>query len=211
MASSRNTEVRHPVSFKILHELIMWSIVALALTGFYIHRPFIEGGGFLMSFSRGVHNLFAIILIVSAVTRILAMFIGRDRDWRSFIPMGSDFKILGKTINYYAYISDEPMLTKKYNPLQMLTYSAVFILMLFQILSGLALKYVYAFSWFNYGWFNNPIEVRMAHFVVTWLFIWFVMVHLYLTIREKFHEIRQMHLYASETAEEPETVKEPGS
>jgi Ni/Fe-hydrogenase 1 B-type cytochrome subunit len=211
MASSRSTELRHPISFKILHELIMWSIVALAFTGFYIHRPFIEGGGFLMSFARGVHNLFAIILIVSVVTRILAMFIGRDRDWRSFIPTGADFKLLPKTINYYAYIGDEPVLKKKYNPLQMISYSFVFIMMLFQIISGLALKYVNAFAWFNYGWFNNPIEVRMAHFVVTWLFIMFIMIHVYLSIREKFREIREMHLYASETAEEPGTAREPGS
>lgn len=208
MAKTQSTQARHPLSFKILHELIMWSIVALALTGFYIHRPFVEGGGFLMSMMRGVHNLFAIILIVSVVTRVVLMFTGRDRDWRSFLPTGSDFKLLGRTINYYAYISDEPVLTKKYNPLQMLSYCLAFVLVVFQILSGLALKYVVAFSWLNFGWFGNPIEVRMGHYVVTWLFIMFIMVHVYLTIREKFHEIREMHLYGQEPSETP--VKGPG-
>jgi Ni/Fe-hydrogenase 1 B-type cytochrome subunit len=210
MAKTTSTQARHPLSFRILHELIMWSIVALALTGMYIHEPFVAGGGFLMGMMRGVHNLFAIILIIAAVTRVVMMFVGRNRDWRSFLPTGSDFKLLGHTINYYAYISDEPKLTKKYNPLQMVSYCLAFVLVLFQIISGLALKYVTAFSWFNYGWFGNPIEVRMGHFIVTWLFIMFIMVHVYLTIREKFYEIREMHLYGRETAEEPETVKEPG-
>ncbi len=198
MAKTQRTELRHPLFFKILHELIMWSIVMLALTGFYIHRPFVEGGGFLMSMMRGVHNLFAIILIVSAVTRVAFMFIGPNRDWRSFVPTGADFKLLGPTINYYAYIGKEPVLTKKYNPLQMMTYCLAFVLVLFQIISGLALKYVTTFSWFNFGWFGNPIEMRMGHCVVTWLFIMFIMVHVYLSIREKFQEIREMHLYASE-------------
>jgi hypothetical protein len=44
--------------------------------------------------------------------------------------------------------------------------------------------------------------------VVTWLFIMFIMVHVYLTIREKFHEIREMHLYGQEPSEAP--AKEPG-
>jgi Ni/Fe-hydrogenase 1 B-type cytochrome subunit len=208
MARPRSAPLRHPLSFRVLHELIIWSILALLITGFYIHRPFIEGGGFLMSMSRGVHNLFAIILIVSAVSRVASMFIGRDRDWRSFVPSGSDLKKLGKTINYYAYFRDEPELTKKYNPLQMLTYCLVFVLVLFQIIAGLSLKYVFAFGWFNFGLFNNAIEVRMAHYVVAWLFIMFIMLHVYLAIREKFHEIREMHLYGRETAEEPETAGE---
>ncbi|MFH1647650.1 MAG: cytochrome b/b6 domain-containing protein [Chloroflexota bacterium] len=204
MAIARN-ETRHPLSYRILHELIIWSIVALIATGFYIHSPFVGGAGFLMSLTRGVHFLFAAILIIAAVIRVLAMFIGKDRDWRSFIPTGSDFKLLPRIINYYAYVSDEPQLKKKYNPLQMISYCLAFVLILFQIISGLALNYPDgAFSWFNYGWFNNEIEVRMAHFVVTWLFLMFLMIHVYLTVREKFSEIKEMHLYSAEESEAEE-------
>jgi Ni/Fe-hydrogenase 1 B-type cytochrome subunit len=197
------------LSFRILHELIIVSVIILIVTGFYIHRPFVGGAGFLMAMVRGVHFFFAAVLIISAVTRIVNMFAGKDRDWRSFIPTGSDFKLLPKIINYYAYIGDEPVLKKKYNPLQMISYCLAFVLVIFQILSGLALKYVSAFGWFNYGLFNNEIEVRMAHFVVTWLFIMFLMIHVYLTIREKFQEIKEMHLLSTiEESEEPEKAKE---
>ena len=199
---------RHPLSFRILHEIIMLSILVLIITGFYIHRPFVGGAGFLMSLTRGVHTFFAVVLIITAVARILAMFIGKDRDWKSFIPTGSDFALLPRIINYYAYVGKEPVLTKKYNPLQMISYCLAFVLVIFQILSGLALMYPDGFmSWFNYGFLNNEIESRMAHFVVTWLFIMFVMIHVYLTIREKYSEIREMHLLASEESEE--AMQEP--
>jgi Ni/Fe-hydrogenase 1 B-type cytochrome subunit len=198
MTGVSTKEVRHPLSFRILHEIIMVSILLLIVTGFYIHRPFVGGGGFLMVMTRGVHFFFAAILIIATVARIVSMFVGRDRDWRSFIPTGADFKLLPRTINYYAYISKEPELKKKYNPLQMISYCLAFILIVFQIISGLALKYPDgAFSWFNYGWFNNEIQVRMAHFVVTWLFVMFLMIHVYLSIREKFSEIKEMHLLSS--------------
>jgi len=207
MAKLKNNEIRHPMSFRILHELLMVSIIILVVTGFYIHRPFVGGAGFLMAMVRGVHFFFAIVLIISAVARVINMFVGKDRDWRSFIPTGSDIKLLPKIINYYAYIGDEPVLKKKYNPLQMFSYCLAFVLVVFQILSGLALNYVSSFGWFNYGWFNNEIEVRMAHFVVTWLFVIFLMIHVYLTIREKFQEIKEMHLLSS-SEESKETVKE---
>ncbi len=206
MANVKNS-VRHPMSFRILHELIIVSILLLIVTGFYIHRPFVGGAGFLMAMVRGVHFFFAAILIISAVARIISMFVGKDRDWRSFIPTASDFKLLPKIINYYAYVGDEPVLKKKYNPLQMISYCVVFLMVIFQILSGFALNYVSAFGWFNYGWFNNEIVVRMAHFVVTWLLLMFIMVHVYLTIREKFHEMKEMHLLSS-AEEGEETVKE---
>jgi Ni/Fe-hydrogenase 1 B-type cytochrome subunit len=208
MANSKNIEARHPMSFRILHELIMVSILLLIITGFYIHRPFVGGGGFLMSLMRGVHFFFAIVLIITTIARVVAMFVGKDRDWRSFIPTGADFKLLPRVLNYYAYIEKEPVIRKKYNPLQMISYCLAFVLIIFQILSGIALKYPDgAFSWFNYGWLNNEIETRMAHFVVTWLFIMFLMIHVYLTIREKFSEIKEMHLLSG-TEENKEAVKE---
>jgi Ni/Fe-hydrogenase 1 B-type cytochrome subunit len=198
MASTSVTEVRHPLSFRILHEIIMVSILLLIVTGFYIHRPFVGGAGFLMVMMRGVHFFFAAILVIAIVARIISMFTGKDRDWRSFIPTWSDFKSLPKTFGYYFYINKEPEITKKYKSTQMFSYCLVFILIIFQIISGLALKYPDgAFSWFNYGWFNNEIEVLMAHFVVTWLLVMFMMIHVYLTIREVFSEMKQMHLLSS--------------
>jgi Ni/Fe-hydrogenase 1 B-type cytochrome subunit len=208
MANQINGTSRHPMAFRILHEVIIVSIILLIITGFYIHRPFVGGGGFLMSLTRGVHFFFAIVLTIAVLVRIISMFVGKERDWSSFIPTWSDIKLLPKIIAYYAYIGKEPALKKKYNPLQMISYCLAFLLIIFQIISGLALKYPDgAFSWFNYGLFNNEIEVRIAHFIVNWLFVMFIMIHIYLTIREKFHEIKEMHLLSS-TEESEETAGE---
>ena len=208
MASKINNASRHPLAFKILHELIIVSIILLILTGFYIHRPFVGGAGFLMSLTLGVHFFFAGVLVIAFVVRVITMFVGKNRDWRSFIPTWSDIKLLPKIMAYYAYLGKEPEIKKKYNPLQMISYCLVFLFIIFQIISGLALKYPDgAFSWFNYGLFNNEIEARIAHFIVTWLLIMFMMIHLYMSLREKFSEIKQMHLL-SRTDESEETVKE---
>jgi len=193
--ATQNMATRHHLSFRILHELIITAIILLIITGFYIHRPFVGGGGFLMSLVRGVHFFAAGILIIAAVLRILGMFFGRNRDWRSFIPTFADVKMLPNVINYYAYLGKEPDIKKKYNPLQMISYCLAFVLVVFQIVSGFALQYPDGWlRWFNYGLFNNEVQVRMAHYVINWLFIMFLMIHVYLTIREKVSEIKEMHL-----------------
>ncbi len=198
MTTTQKIEIRHPLAFRILHEIILVAIILLVLTGFYIHRPFVGGGGFLMSLARGVHFFAAGVLTISVVLRIVGMFFGPNRDWRSFIPTAADFKLFPKVINYYAYIGKEPVITKKYNPLQMISYCLAFILIIFQIISGFALKYPDGWlAGFNYTLFNNEIEVRIAHYVVNWLFVLFLMIHVYLTFREKFAEIKEMHLYST--------------
>lgn len=190
-----NTQERHPLAFRTLHEVILTSILILILTGFYIHRPFVDGAGFLMALVRGAHFLFAAVLVIGAVLRVIFMFIGRNRDWRSFIPSSYDLKQLPRTINYYAYISKKPDLKKKYNPLQMVSYCLIFLLVIFQIISGFSLQYPDGWlSWLSYGIFANEVQVRIVHYVVSWVFILFMMIHVYLTIRENFKEIADMHL-----------------
>ena len=209
MAVSQMRAERHPLLHRILHEIMMASILFLIVTGFYIHRPFVDGGGFLMSLTRGVHFFFAGVLIIVFVLRIITMFFGPHRDWRSFIPTGYDFKLLPKFVLYYAHIGKQPETKKKYGPLQMISYSGISLLVLFQIFSGFALNYPNgaAISWFNYGLFANAIETRLAHFIVTWTFLLFLMIHVYLAIRESFSEIKQMHLL-SDGDENKEAVKE---
>jgi Ni/Fe-hydrogenase 1 B-type cytochrome subunit len=179
---------------------MMASILFLIATGFYIHRPFVDGGGFLMSLTRGVHFFFAGVLILVFLLRVITMFIGPYRDWRSFFPTGYDFKLLPKFILYYAHLGKQPETKKKYNALQMITYSGILLLVLFQIFSGFALNYPNgaAISWFNYGLFANAIETRLAHFIVTWAFLLFLMIHVYLSIRENVQEIKEMHLLREE-------------
>ncbi len=195
MKTQQPSAERHPTLFVWTHVFFVTSIILLILTGLYIHMPFIGGGGFFMSMVRGVHFFSAGVLIISFIVRVPGMFIGSRHDWFAFIPTFYDLKLFPKVIKYYTYLGPETKSKKKYNPMQMFSYSGVFILILFQIVSGFALQYPDGWlSWFTYGIFNNPVILRMAHYVVNWFFVFFVMIHAYLALREDPIEISTMYL-----------------
>lgn len=187
---------RHPMVYRILHRLIMFSILLLIITGFYIHYPFVDNGwGFMMATMRGVHFFCAGVLTLSVILRVILMFVGRNRDWASFLPTLKDYILLPKVLCHYAHLCDMPNVSKKYNPLQMMSYTAVFLLAIFQILSGFAMMYPDGWlSWFNYGIFGTEVNTRIAHYIINWVFIIFVMIHLYLGIRDAFDEMKEMHM-----------------
>ncbi len=196
MAELKTKLPPHPLVNRILHMILLTAIIILIITGLYIHKPWIgDGGGFLMALMRGVHFLFAAVLIVAVVFRVVRMFWGRDKDVKGFIPDDEDWKILPEVFNYYARLGKKPLQKKRYNPLQMSTYVMVFVMAIFQIITGFILQYPDGIlSPITYGVFNNEINVRVAHYIVTWMFILFLIVHIYLGIRESIHEMKEMHL-----------------
>jgi Ni/Fe-hydrogenase 1 B-type cytochrome subunit len=152
-----------------------------------------------MSLARGVHFFFAAVLIVATVIRIIMMFIGKNRDWPSILINLKDLALLPRFIAYYLHFTKrEPKLSKKYNPLQMIAYVGVFILIVFQILSGLGMLYPDSFmAWFSYGIFGNEYNARIAHYIVNWTFVVFLAIHMYLIIRpcrpDEAEGIKEMH------------------
>ena len=195
MSESQIKFPAHPVTDRILHSLILFSILLLCVTGLYIHKPWMaDGWGFMMSLMRGVHFLCAAVLLVAVIFRIVRMFVGRNKDWRNFIPNGEDMRLFGTFINYYARIRSKPVNKKRYNALQMLSYCLMFVLAIFQIVTGFILLYPEALGGLSYGVFGNEINARVAHYIVTWIFIIFLMIHDYLSIRESLHEMKEMHV-----------------
>jgi Ni/Fe-hydrogenase 1 B-type cytochrome subunit len=196
MANSSVQQKRHPLVFLILLRLTLVSVLFLIATGFYIHYPFIgNGGGFLMALARGVHFFFAGILIISVVLRIILMFVGKNRDWSSFIPNFRDIALLPRVILHYMHLGDMPEITKKYNPLQMISYLVVFLLAIFQIILGFALMYPGgAMSWLNYGIFGSEVNTRIAHYIINWIFVLFLIVHTYLAIRDSFADTKEVFM-----------------
>jgi Ni/Fe-hydrogenase 1 B-type cytochrome subunit len=196
MTEKTNHFPPHPMVNRILHMVILVCILLLIITGLYIHKPWIgDGLGFMMSLMRGVHFLCAIILIVAIVFRIVNMFAGRYKDAKEFFPNKADWQIFPSIVNYYARIGKKPVQKKRYNPLQMSSYIVVFVLAILQIITGFMLMYPDGvLSFLTYGVFNNELNVRVFHYIVTWLFILFLMIHIYLGIRESQNEMREMHL-----------------
>lgn len=206
MAKLKAQIARHPMLNRILHQFIMASIILLALTGFYIHAPFINnGGGFLMAMMRGVHFACAGILTIAFAVRIIWMLISPGRDWKNFIPGFKDLLLIPKVVMHYLHIGKKPDIKKKYNPLQMLAYCLAYVLALFQVITGFALQYPDGILRpIAYGVFGNPVNLRVAHYIVSWVFVIFILIHIYLAIRESFKDIKQIHLFSKGDAEKVE-------
>jgi Ni/Fe-hydrogenase 1 B-type cytochrome subunit len=204
MAKSQVIAERHPLAFRVTHLAILSSILILVVTGFYIHRPFIaDGGGFLMSLTRGVHFFAAGVLMVTTLLRLISNFIGRKRDWRHFMLNGRDLAIIPRVIAHYLHLADMPEIRKKYNPLQMIAYYIVLLMIIFQAISGFALQYPDGWlSGFNYAFFTSEVATRLAHYIITWGFVLFLMIHLYIGIREALVEIKAMVLLQDIEGEE---------
>jgi Ni/Fe-hydrogenase 1 B-type cytochrome subunit len=209
MANIKLQEKRHPKIFLILLRLILVAAILLIITGFYIHYPFVgNGGGFLMSIMRGVHFFAAGVFTISVVLRIILMFLGRNRDWSSFLPNWRDIIVLPRVVAYYLHLGDMPELKKKYNPLQMMAYTAIFLLAIFQIISGFALMFPDGgLAWFNYGIFGSEVNTRVAHYIINWIFVLFLIVHMYLAIRDAKDETKEVFMLGS-AEEKQETAKE---
>ncbi|MCJ7763717.1 MAG: cytochrome b/b6 domain-containing protein [Dehalococcoidales bacterium] len=200
MANSDVQQKRHPLVFLILLRLTLVSVLFLIVTGFYIHYPIISnGGGFLMSLMRGVHFFAAGILTISVALRVILMFIGKNRDWSSFLPSFSDVALVPKVVCHYMHLCDMPKISKKYNPLQMMTYTAVFLLAILQIFFGFALMYPDGWlAWLNYGIFGTEVNTRIAHYIINWVFVLFLIVHTYLAIRDSFADTKEVFMVKGE-------------
>ena len=195
MANS-DVKKRHPTVFLILLRLILVSVLLLIVTGFYIHYPIISnGGGFLMALMRGVHFFAAGILTISVTLRIILMFFGKNRDWSSFIPNFRDIALLPRVILHYMHLGDMPETTKKYNPLQMIAYLVIFLVIVFQIILGFALMFPEGWlAGLNYGIFGSEVNTRIAHYIINWVFVLFLIVHTYLAIRDSFADTKEVFM-----------------
>src|SRR5574340_952805 len=78
---------------RVTHWLIALSIVVLAVTGFYIGRPFIivsgpAGQHFVMGTMRVIHFYAAIVFIAALTARVAWMFLGNTyARWDKFLPV----------------------------------------------------------------------------------------------------------------------------
>lgn len=174
------------------HWLIAGSIVVLALTGFYIGRPFLAAEGeatqrFVMGWVKVVHYYGSIVFTLAVAARILWMFRGPPCSrWRQFIPVSARRRRgLLETLKFYLILRSRPPAVVGHNPLAGLTYVAVFCLYLVMILTGFALYSVSAHASYMKMWdfllpiFGGPQGTRWLHHVVMWLLLGFVVHHIF--------------------------------
>jgi Ni/Fe-hydrogenase 1 B-type cytochrome subunit len=184
------------VPIRINHWGMVISIFILIATGFYIAGPFTVYEGetvkkFFMGDVRFVHILFGVFLSFIFIWRVyLAFFSKFHADWKDFFAF-TDWPNTVKQLKFYALVSKEPAEHKYlYGPMQSLAYGGLMVMILFIVLTGVILMgagYHAGLTGLIYK-IVKPFEnlvgglamVRWIHHILTWCFILFIVVHIYM-------------------------------
>lgn len=195
------TDIRFPikewsVAIRINHWCMVLFILILIITGIYIAMPFTVLHGetvnkFLMGNNRFVHILFGVGLVFIFIWRMYLMFFSRfHADWKDFFAF-TDVKNTIQQLKFYMLVTEKPPEHKfLYGPFQSLAYGGLMVMLFAMCLTGVILMgpaYHAGITAFVYK-LVKPIEtllgglagVRVIHHILTWCFILFGVVHLYM-------------------------------
>lgn len=183
---------------RYMHWVAALCIVALVVTGLYVGRPYFMTSGeasshFLMGKVRFVHFLSAAVLVMTGIVRVYWLFMGnRFERWSALFPVRRrDRKNFVQMVKFYLFI--HPERAPKYlghHPLQQLSYTGVYAITFLMVLTGFAMYgqsdpggfFYLTTNWVNALFGGAPI-VRFVHHVLTWAFLIFLPLHIYLSIR----------------------------
>ncbi len=190
---------------RLLHWLNFVCILALVATGFTIADPPAlqsakeASGQYWFGWARFIHFMAAYLFLLGFLGRIYWGFVGNEFvRWRSFLPLSRvQWRQVWKVLCLDVFmICKLPIEATGSNPLATLVYSGIFLVMLFQILSGFALYSAMSPSWFPrlFAWmtplFGGEAALRQWHHLASWAFIVFLMGHIYLSFYHDYLEGR---------------------
>jgi Ni,Fe-hydrogenase I cytochrome b subunit len=187
-----------PVWPKLMHFQHVAAMIALVFSGMYIRFPFFSGGRTAM---RYVHYVALTVVIVNLVARLWYAFGSTRRDYREFVISKQQIITLPQVLLYYTFFKPSYPHLSKYNIMQKMTYSMFAPLLIAQAFTGLALltftiplvnatpRFLLVGWWLGAalgsvdlaGWW-----MRTLHYLINWMFILFVTIHVYLSLSEDF-------------------------
>ncbi|MHB8170282.1 MAG: Ni/Fe-hydrogenase, b-type cytochrome subunit [Thermincolia bacterium] len=175
----------HPFPQRIFHGVNFVSIVLLVITGFYINKPFVDG---VMNGMRYLHFLAMFVVVANLTVRIYYAFLGKYKDAGDFAVRSKDWRNLLPTLKYYLFLGPYPA-NSKYNPMQKLTYLMYLPLLLFQAFTGLIMYRPELFDGLI-KMMGGMASVRGYHYVLMWVFIAYVIVHVYMVLTEAMDKVK---------------------
>jgi Ni/Fe-hydrogenase b-type cytochrome subunit len=131
--------------------------------------------------------------VATAILRIYWLFAGNKFErWRALFPVrSSDWQNLVKVAKGYLFIRvEEAPQYLGHHPLQQLSYTGIYVLAAAQVVTGFYLYGLsdpggFFFTWF--AWVGSLLGgaqmVRFFHHVMTWLWLMFIPIHIYLSVR----------------------------
>jgi Ni/Fe-hydrogenase 1 B-type cytochrome subunit len=188
---------------RIYHWVTAIAVVALAATGLMIGAPVAvmstreAYAGYWFGTVRFVHFAAAYVFLFALVLRVYWLFVGNSHArWSAFIPVGrfgSFFRDMWAVIRTDVLQLQKPPLDfVGHNPLAATTYACIFLLSVFQIVTGFALYAPMSAAWLPglFAWVSplmgGDAGVRLWHHAGTWAFVLFTVVHVYLVL---YHDV----------------------
>lgn len=183
---------------RAMHWAAAISIVVLVATGFYIGKPYFVTSGeasshYLMGWMRFLHFAAAGVFVATAIVRVYWLFAGNQFErWRALFPVTrKDWINFFKQVKFYLMIRpEEAPQYLGHNPMQQLSYTAIYGIALVQVVTGFAMygqSRPGGFFYRLFGWvvplLNGIQVVHFVHHVFTWAFLIFVPIHIYLALR----------------------------
>jgi Ni/Fe-hydrogenase 1 B-type cytochrome subunit len=146
-----------------------------------------------MAEMRYIHFLFMYVLAFNWIVRIYWAIFGSERDIKNFLPEEENRGKLLPLVKYYLFLQEKHPKTAKYNPLQKMTYVFWFFLVFLQGLTGFSLYWpdLSLFASFN-QWVGGLAVMRSIHYLIMWVFIVTVVLHVYLSLAEDFRAFLNM-------------------
>jgi len=186
---------------RAMHWAAAASILLLMATGFFIGRPYFAAASqasdpFTMGWMRFLHFVAAGVLVATGIVRIYWLFAGNryERLGALFPVRPSDWRNLARVARKYASMrwSEEPHFVG-HNPMQQLSYTGLYVVILIQVLTGFALYglsdpdgfFFQTLGWQVYYVGGVPM-LRFVHHVLTWVILIFLPIHVYFAIRSDF-------------------------
>ena len=184
---------------RIFHWINVLCITVLAITGFIIADPPAIRSGAEASESywfgtvRFIHFGTAYIFFFNMLLRIYWAFVGnRFANWKSFLPFSRKmrknilhvFKV--DILLMHDKTEDVRNISVGHNSVAALSYVALFIVAVVQVITGFGLYSDNSGWWLPdlFSWvvplFGGDFMVRTIHHIATWVFIFFTLVHVYL-------------------------------
>lgn len=184
---------------RIFHWVNAGSIMILMLTGIYIGNPFASASiqedayySFLMGWARYIHFFTAFVFSINLLVRFY--WVAQGNKYAKSNPLRKVFwHGIFETTKYYLFWKNNKKHYIGHNPLAELSYW-IFIGMgsIIMILTG---YYLYFEPQFESGWGNlfiwvgklfggDSFTVRSWHHLVSWGFMVFIVVHVYMSFRE---------------------------
>lgn len=184
---------------RIFHWVNALCIVILLITGYFIYNPFIHAPGivandyYIMGTARFVHFVTAYVFIAALLMRFYWFFAGNQyakiKFWKKEWWVG-----LKDVTLFYLFINKEEPHFTGHNPLAEMSYLMfTWVASFFIILTGLAMQaeiYTTGFLYNITAWFNgimgNSDYSRNIHHMLAWIFVMFVVTHIYMSFRHDF-------------------------